>query len=294
VISPDPPQVLHRNQLETAALATAALGGAALTILSKMLDPDDDTSITAVSAVACVAPSELARIRNKEAVAALEQAFRLDPSASASVRQQQLAQELDVSPQKIQAWFRDRRQRERLHHPQARAGAGAGAEGEGADGADGTEAPGAAPSASPSAARPPRDGAGTPLSFWQLHARLQQLRHGVLIGWKRHEDKEIVLNPEDKDKACEWGSADELLVFEAAEYIALDARRDHANEGEGADRPGPRRASTVHRILPGAFMGGTTGSLKDLKVFPGIHHSASPVAVPEAQEANFAQRQRSV
>ena len=133
-----------------------------------------------------------------------------------------------------------------------------------------------------------------PLSFWQLHARLQQLRHGVLIGWKRHEDKESVLNPEDKDKACEWGSADELLVFEAAEYIALDARRDHANEGEGADRPGPRRASTMHRILPGAFMGGTPGSLKDLKVFHGIHHSASPVAVPEAQEANSPQRQRSV
>ena len=53
-----------------------------------------------------------------------------------------------------------------------------------------------------------------------------ELRRGVLIGWKRREDKESGRSPEDKDEACEWGSADELLVFEAAEYIALDARRD--------------------------------------------------------------------
>jgi hypothetical protein len=33
--------VLHRNQLETAALATAALGGAAWTIIRRLLDPDD-------------------------------------------------------------------------------------------------------------------------------------------------------------------------------------------------------------------------------------------------------------
>ena len=55
--------VLHRNQLETAALATAALGGAAWTIIRRLLDPDDPTSITAVRGAACVAPKELATAR---------------------------------------------------------------------------------------------------------------------------------------------------------------------------------------------------------------------------------------
>ena len=55
--------VLHRNQLETAALSTAAVGGAAWTILRRILDPDYSTSITAVSAAKYLRQEELTDLR---------------------------------------------------------------------------------------------------------------------------------------------------------------------------------------------------------------------------------------
>lgn len=154
--------VLHRNQLETAALATAALGGAAWTIIRRLLDPDDPTSITAVRAAACVAPKELATAR------------------------------------------RDLR----------RCG-----EGDASEARREVDGPEGGPAGVPEG--------GVPLSFWQLHARLQQLQQCILLGWRRGDDlgedgtPRVVLNPPDKGVKLLWSAADELLVIQASGLLAL-------------------------------------------------------------------------
>ena len=144
--------VLHRNQLETAALATAALGGAAWTIIRRLLDPDDTTSITAVCAAACVAPKELATARRDmpSSTGGLEQASSFKGSASKGRFAALAATAVSVS--------------------------GGVPDGGGPEG-------------------------GVPLSFWQLHARLQQLQQCILLGWRRADDPgedgtpRVVLNP---------------------------------------------------------------------------------------------------
>ena len=163
--------VLHRNQLETAALATAALGGAAWTIIRRLLDPADPTSITAVRAAACVAPRELATAR----------------------RDLRRCGEGDAS--------------------EARREVG-GPEGVPEDGPEG----------GPEGGVPE---GGVPLSFWQLHARLQQLQQCILLGWRRGDDlgedgtSRVVLNPPDKGVKLLWSAADELLVIQASGLLAL-------------------------------------------------------------------------
>ena len=152
--------VLHRNQLETAALATAALGGAAWTIIRRLLDPADPTSITAVRAAACVAGRG-----------------------------------------------------GRWRAPWVRREVG-GPEGVPEDGPEG----------GPEGGVPE---GGVPLSFWQLHARLQQLQQCILLGWRRGDDlgedgtSRVVLNPPDKGAKLLWSAADELLVIQASGLLAL-------------------------------------------------------------------------
>ena len=148
--------VLHRNQLETAALATAALGGAAWTIIRRLLDPDDTTSITAVCAAACVAPKELATARRDmpSSTGGLEQASSFKGSASKGRFAALAATAVSVS--------------------------GGVPDGGGPEG-------------------------GVPLSFWQLHARLQQLQQCILLGWRRADDPgedgtpRVVLNPPEPE-----------------------------------------------------------------------------------------------
>ena len=66
-----------------------------------------------------------------------------------------------------------------------------------------------------------------PLSFWQLHARLQQLQQCILLGWRRGDalgedgTPKVVLNPPNKGEKLLWSAADELLVIQASGLLAL-------------------------------------------------------------------------
>jgi len=83
------------------------------------------------------------------------------------------------------------------------------------------------------------------LSFIDLHARVIQAHGGILLGWRRADDRYPDINPTPKDRTSVWisGTADELMIFRSdVSDASMEPRRIQMLHSEMLPLPGMMRS----------------------------------------------------